>query len=536
MSDTPGFIGGAMRKGLLVALLAFIVLAGLTISIGLYYYRFINQQLTLSVYNHRLVVASLTASGIKLKLDHLEGIAISFAAQDDMRAEIIGGRWEDAMAKAEDLSNSPDFYDYYIDRTLLVDASGAIRAAYPLLSGTMGLPKSNFKEWSVPLENGQAAYVSDVYERSVSPRINVVDVVAPVAAHSVIYGFVVLQVPINEFSDFGQDTDISSNGFAYIVDRKGQIVYHPKYSSVGPIVDYSEVPAVQKLLSGETGIGILSNPIERTERVSAYELVPTYGWGVVSVEPTADAFEARNSILHQILLAISVLCASELFLAIFIFWLVTRSERSKPNAGYARQFPKTPPRASGGFTLIELLVVIAIIAVLSIVVILTLNPTELLRQARDSDRISDLSIIKSAISIYLVDLRNPIIASSTEYCYESVLAANVTTTYSTWFPSIPLGNATTSPQATYRNIDGTGWIHVNFTQISAGTPFGQLPIDPLNNAQYMYMYVGSSTQSTFKLATDMESSKYGNGGAADVESKDGGTDPNKYEAGSNLNL
>ncbi|MBI5221157.1 MAG: prepilin-type N-terminal cleavage/methylation domain-containing protein, partial [Candidatus Liptonbacteria bacterium] len=36
-----------------------------------------------------------------------------------------------------------------------------------------------------------------------------------------------------------------------------------------------------------------------------------------------------------------------------------------------------------GFTLIELLVVIAIIAILAAVVILTLNPGQLLKQARD---------------------------------------------------------------------------------------------------------------------------------------------------------
>src|SRR3989338_2108717 len=49
---------------------------------------------------------------------------------------------------------------------------------------------------------------------------------------------------------------------------------------------------------------------------------------------------------------------------------------------------------SKGFTLIELLVVIAIIAVLAVAVILTLNPAELLKQARDSTRVSDMSTLK----------------------------------------------------------------------------------------------------------------------------------------------
>ncbi|HEY4525527.1 MAG TPA: prepilin-type N-terminal cleavage/methylation domain-containing protein, partial [Candidatus Paceibacterota bacterium] len=45
------------------------------------------------------------------------------------------------------------------------------------------------------------------------------------------------------------------------------------------------------------------------------------------------------------------------------------------------------------FTLIELLIVIAIVAILSTVVIITLNPAELLRQSRDSVRLSDLSLM-----------------------------------------------------------------------------------------------------------------------------------------------
>ena len=72
-----------------------------------------------------------------------------------------------------------------------------------------------------------------------------------------------------------------------------------------------------------------------------------------------------------------------------------------------------------GFTLIELLVVIAIIAILSVVLILTLNPAELLRQARDSNRVSDLATLKSAISLYLADVSSPSIIGSNTHCMTS---------------------------------------------------------------------------------------------------------------------
>jgi len=55
------------------------------------------------------------------------------------------------------------------------------------------------------------------------------------------------------------------------------------------------------------------------------------------------------------------------------------------------------------FTLIELLVVIAILAVLAVAVTLILNPAELIRQGRDSTRLSDLATINKALGLYQTD-------------------------------------------------------------------------------------------------------------------------------------
>ena len=49
--------------------------------------------------------------------------------------------------------------------------------------------------------------------------------------------------------------------------------------------------------------------------------------------------------------------------------------------------------------MIELLVVLALVAILSVVVVMTLNPAELLKQARDSNRFSDISTINTALNL-----------------------------------------------------------------------------------------------------------------------------------------
>lgn len=211
------------------------------------------------------------------------------------------------------------------------------------------------------------------------------------------------------------------------------------------------------------------------------------------------------------------------------------------------------------FTLIELLIVIAIIAVLATVVILSLNPAELLRQARDSNRVSDAATLKSAISLYLADQATPGmgtqgtcyigIATGTFYAPTGTTAGTFggETTCSPWMQSTSLVNNSTT-----RTINGGGWIPINFSAISSGSPIGNEPIDPTNsdgvntcvgnpppslsNCALFYSYAANSTN-TWKIGMFMESQKYTSGsGNVETDTYDGGINNWVYEAGTNLNL
>lgn len=183
-----------------------------------------------------------------------------------------------------------------------------------------------------------------------------------------------------------------------------------------------------------------------------------------------------------------------------------------------------------GFTLIELLIVIAIVAVLAVAVVLTINPAELLKQARDSSRISDLAALNSALSLYIADGQSPPAAWSGTTCYSDTPGA-------TCHGGVRFSGAyTTTSSSTSQAVDGTGWVPVNFTAISYGSPISQLPRDPVHNTTYFYAFAGSSTSGYFKITANMESNRYSNGGSSDVENTDGGDYSGIYEVGTKLNL
>ena len=179
-----------------------------------------------------------------------------------------------------------------------------------------------------------------------------------------------------------------------------------------------------------------------------------------------------------------------------------------------------------GFTLIELLIVIAILAILSTAVVLVLNPAELLKQGRDSTRISDLAALNNATALLIVDVINLSWVSSTR-C----------TAASSSFPG-GLSGACQTP-STSSAVNGSGWVNLSFTSTSIGSPLPKLPTDPVpNSTTYFYAFKASTTLGKYKYYGNMESIKFSSGGTADVESNidDGGIVNDWYELGSDQTL
>ena len=174
---------------------------------------------------------------------------------------------------------------------------------------------------------------------------------------------------------------------------------------------------------------------------------------------------------------------------------------------------------------------IAILAVLATAVVLVLNPVQLLAQGRDSTRLSDLAALNSALSLFQADAYTQSLGTPNTV-YLSV-PDNASSTCGSL--GLPLLSSPwiyhCVPSASSTKTDGSGWIPVNLTLISSGSPLSKLPIDPTNTTSsgFYYTYVSGGS---YAMTATLESQKY----LSSTASQDNGYDPGRYEIGSDLSL
>lgn len=197
-------------------------------------------------------------------------------------------------------------------------------------------------------------------------------------------------------------------------------------------------------------------------------------------------------------------------------------------AGIKKHFHKA---GNQGFTLNELLIVGAILAVMVGAVVFLVNPGELLAEARDSKRIGELNSLNSAISLHTSSVIGGYKGDSNKV-YISLPDTSSTCASHTSLPTLPSGwsyNCVT--EANLKNPNGTGWLPMNFDAMPGGSPFNQLPVDPKNDGTATLYYSYVSNSGGYALAALLESEKQ-----AVAAYKDGGFDPGRFEAGTDLSI
>lgn len=291
-------------------------------------YKDTEEHLTELTLSRRESLAHLASIVLKEKFDRIVDLGVSFATRVQFRKHIEAGRWDEAIKILE--SAPKDFP--YIDTVGLFDPKGTLMAVTPPIPEAIG-QNFAYRDYYQGVSKDWQPYVSEVFKRAPEPKYNVVSIAVPIKSESIregdrkILGILLLTINLDIILDWAREIEVGPGGFAYFVDRNGHVAGHPKFSSQDEVVDFSEVPAVKKILQGEKGVEILYNPIEKEERISAYEQVPVYGWGVIVQQPTLTAFASRKERLQQLLTFDAITIAAVSFLAYLILGFIKTQYR-----------------------------------------------------------------------------------------------------------------------------------------------------------------------------------------------------------------
>jgi diguanylate cyclase (GGDEF) domain len=137
-------------------------------------------------------------------------------------------------------------------------------------------------------------YISDVFTSA--RGFKVVAIAVPILKENKIDGVLVGTVKLhgNSLASMFNNKRFGRNGYISILDRQGDIVYHPNKEQIGQqtiIFDYLPDPQGSKIMKDFSG----------KEQFVGYCRVPGLDWIVTVYTPTADVIQNRNIMIFEIL-------------------------------------------------------------------------------------------------------------------------------------------------------------------------------------------------------------------------------------------
>jgi len=266
-----------------------LVLAGVA-AVAVESYRVVDRELTQSALERRAAVSFLAATVLSEKFDRLLDVGVALATRVRFRQLIAAGRWDDAIAILKGVPRDFPF----VDRITLNDAAGTLRADIPPAPEARGQSFAH-RDWYQAVQRTGRAYVSRVYRRAAPAEHNVFVASVPIKSDAGdMIGMLVLQVRSDLFFEWTRGVEVGERGVVYVVDQRGFLAYHPRRGPQDELVDFSRVPAVQRVLQGRRGVDVVTDPDTGERVVVAYQPIGAHGWGVVLSEPTQTVFALRN--------------------------------------------------------------------------------------------------------------------------------------------------------------------------------------------------------------------------------------------------
>lgn len=196
---------------------------------------------------------------------------------------------------------------------VVLDRDGRVLTAVPPSAAQFGIGVASGPRFASLRERRRPEF-SDVLTDSRSGEAAVV-IAVPISDESGRFAGALLGVLDLASAPLGeplQNLIIGEDGFAYLVDHRGRVVFHPEAGNIG--ADFSALPSVRRVTTGTSGAMLWEEP-EGERVVLGYAPVEAAGWGLV-VRESWDAVVAPALVYGSVetLAGLAALLLAMLFL------------------------------------------------------------------------------------------------------------------------------------------------------------------------------------------------------------------------------
>jgi signal transduction histidine kinase/CheY-like chemotaxis protein len=178
-----------------------------------------------------------------------------------------------------------------MDAAILVDPEGVLWARFPDTPELYGKSFAD-RDWYRGVSRAWRPYASDVLVGRATRELSIVLAVPVRSVEGNVIGIIGSAQRLDVIRQWLLPIKIPGGGL-YVVDRKGQLIFHPNRTGTQHVSDYAHVPTVERLLRGEEGVVEGENPVEHDVWLSAYRQLPSLGWGLV-------VYRSKNFALQRI--------------------------------------------------------------------------------------------------------------------------------------------------------------------------------------------------------------------------------------------
>lgn len=223
-------------------------------------------------------LAALSAASVSDVMQGYVRVLEALTANADLSSE-------DAEARQAALHDAADALAIFDAGVNLADDRGRVLTAVPANRVALETRVAEETVFQAVRDRGQAAF-SDVQINARTGEQFIVVAVPIVNEAGEFRGALLgaLSLQNSPLSESIKRLVVGEAGFAYLVDRRGQIIAHPQPENVG--ADFTDRLAVQKVMAGESGGTVWEEPVgERV--VHGYAPVSATGWGLIVREPWA---------------------------------------------------------------------------------------------------------------------------------------------------------------------------------------------------------------------------------------------------------